>query len=460
MVNTRESHFRSRLGRLFLITLLYLAASLLGVSVSSGSASLAVQNDFDPAEIWPLAEIQGSTTLGVEVVAGPTRVRQGLALLDVFQVMFNSIDRGAGPIRIHGFVAVPVGRPPRSVPAIVYGHGAGDQGDEEVARNLAAMARAVTISFSGPGQGRSTGPPSTAANWMNTVPDVRNSWLYQYAYSAMRAVTYLATLPEVDPQRIAMTGISAGGLMTLIANGVDDRLAAACPIMATGDWLRSLQAGSWFLAFPLGQAGLTPDSPQAQAFQQFLDPIHYADRQHAPVMLINGAQDEFFPITTTRSTYEALRAPEKRLEIIYDWDHGYFANSDRQHDSYNNLLAALNRVFGDAEAWFAWHLSDGEPLPPIPQVSVEQRGEYSVFTVAPEYAAGSAAAQLVYSRDNAYTFKRARMRRQPDGFYSARLAGTTTGLVYFVELEWPGRIYLTSIPEMPDGFVPRIRPPS
>jgi dipeptidyl aminopeptidase/acylaminoacyl peptidase len=417
------------------------------------------QGGFDLTEIWDLAEIQDPTTLNADVVAGPTRVVTNGVPVDVIQVKFNSIDRGDGPIRIHGFVAIPTGHAMETLPAIVYGHGAGDQADEDVARMLAARLSAVAISFSGPGQGLSTGAPSTAQNWLNTVPDIRNSWLYQYAYSAMRAVTYLATLPQVDPQRMGMTGISAGGLMTWIANGVDDRLAAAYPIMATGDWLRSLQADSWFLAFPLGEAGLAADSPPAIAFAQYLDPIHYADRQHAPVMLINGAQDEFFPIDTTRSTYEAVRAPEKRLEIIYDWDHGYFAESSRQYDTYNNVLKAAKRILGDAEAWFKWHMADGESMPPIPQVSVAQRDGRSVFTIAPEYARGAKRARLIYSRDRAYTFDRTRMTRRLDGSYSASLPGDTTDLVYYVEVEYPPSVYLSSIPELPEGFIPRIRPP-
>ena len=97
---------------------------------------------------------------------------------------------------------------------------------------------------------------------------------------------------------------------------------------------------------------------------------------------------------------------------------------------------------------------------PIPQVSVQHSDGQSIFTVAREYAIKADKVQLIYSRDNAYTFDRVQMKRRLDGCYSVRLEGDTTNLVYFVEVRWPGPIYLTSIPEMPEGFVPRIRPPS
>lgn len=416
------------------------------------------QGEFDPAEIWDLAEIKNPLTLNAAVIAGPTRVRTNRVSMDVMQVAFDSIDVGDGPIRIHGFVAIPTGHAPGTLPALVYGHGAGDQADEDVAKTLAAMLKAVTISFSGPGQGRSTGAPSQWQNWLNTVPDIRRSWLYQYAYSAMRAVTYLTTLPAVNRQKIGMTGISAGGLMTWIANGVDDRLVAAYPIMATGDFRRSLEAGSW-ISLLMSETGLTPDSPPVIAFERYLDPIHYAGRQHAPVMLINGAQDEFFPITTTRSTYEATRAPDKRLEIIYDWDHGYYAGSSRLYDTYNNTVNATKRILGNAQAWFDWHLHDGEPLPPMPQVSSRQQGNETLFVVPGALVAGARKVQLIYSRDRAYTFERELMRRRSDGSYGVSLPGDVSDLVYFVEAEYPGSVYVSSLPEFPEGFVPRIRPP-
>jgi cephalosporin-C deacetylase-like acetyl esterase len=447
----------ARIWVLLLIALWFLALPHLTTSIHT--TPVHAQDEFDPAEIWHLAEIKNPTTLNAAVVAGPTRVTTSRVEMDVMQVTFNSIDRGDGPIRIHGFVVIPTGHAPGTLPAIVYGHGAGDKADEDVAKSLAATLRAVTISFSGPGQGLSTGAPSEWQNWMNTVPDIGNSWLYQYAYSAMRAVTYLATLSQVDPQKICMTGISAGGLMTWIANGVDDRLAAAFPIMATGDFRRSFEAGSWISAILLGETGLTPDSPEVLAFERYLDPIRYAGRQHSPVMLVNGAQDEFFPIDTTRSTYEAVRAPEKRLEIIYDWDHGYYADSSRRYDTYNNIVNASKRILGNAEAWFKWHVSDGDPLPPIPQLTVMQQNGETIFTVARQFATGARKIQLIYSRDQAYTFEREPMRRRGDGSYSATLPGDTSDLVYFVEAEHPGSVYVSSLPEFPADFVPRIRPP-
>jgi len=51
-----------------------------------------------------------------------------------------------------------------------------------------------------------------------------------FLHDQMRAVDYMLTRPEIDPERIGITGQSGGGMETLAMMTCDDRLAAAVPV--------------------------------------------------------------------------------------------------------------------------------------------------------------------------------------------------------------------------------------
>ncbi len=62
-------------------------------------------------------------------------------------------------------------------------------------------------------------------------------------YENMRAVDYLQSRPEVDPDRIGITGASGGGNQTMYAGAWDDRLKAVVPVCSVGNYQAYLGTG-------------------------------------------------------------------------------------------------------------------------------------------------------------------------------------------------------------------------
>ncbi|MCB9742273.1 MAG: prolyl oligopeptidase family serine peptidase [Alphaproteobacteria bacterium] len=438
--------------------------------------------DGEPLDLWDMAALGDPGTLDVEVLS-TERVWEGFTQVEVSELRYTAWESEAcalNPVRIEAYLAVPVGAS-AALPGLVVAHGLGGEASPGAASTPAAELGVVALAYSGPGQGASEGTGSTSDHLFDTVPHPRNSWFWEHAAAAIRGLTLLESLPEVDPARLAMTGYSGGGVATLMVNGVDARVQAAVPVSAVG----SLDSAARATPVPGWEYDLlqdmsparTPDDAEWQAYLRWLDPINYAPTAHGPTLLINGAQDEFFPIDSTRATLDALQAaqPEARLLSIKDWDHGWYALFNDEEP------AAWTR---DALTWWMQgHLgldSSVSAALPMPQVDAliawtclyDNWYPYSCAAVQASLSAPTGysveSARFHFSADNALTFATWNLQ-ESNGVWQAEI-GTLDGsvygdqnLVYFVEFElssgWLGQtIRLSSAPHIPPGFSPNIIP--
>ena len=122
-----------------------------------------------------------------------------------------------------------------------------------------------------------------------------------------RVLDYLATVPDVDPGRIGVTGASTNGFIALQA-AADARVAAAAVIAACGDYHRFLHLSN----LAMNGKPLDLDPIYARTLRE-QEPVRHPERfTHAAVLMVNGAEDRSVPAACAQPTARSFRAAYAR----------------------------------------------------------------------------------------------------------------------------------------------------
>jgi cephalosporin-C deacetylase-like acetyl esterase len=134
-----------------------------------------------------------------------------------------------------------------------------------------------------------------------------------------RAIDFLETQPEIDTKCIGCGGGSMGGFYTLLAAGVDDRIAFGVDELGAGHLADTSSR--------LGQFELDPE--RKAIWIQAFDPISYAGRTKAKIFMNLSANDYFFWLGDAVANYKALTS-EKRICISPNYNHNDGTFSDKK----------------------------------------------------------------------------------------------------------------------------------
>ncbi len=146
-------------------------------------------------------------------------------------------------------------------------------------------------------------------------------------YETRCALEYLFSRPEVDIRRVGITGASGGGYNTWITASLDDRIAAAVPVVGTSEFFEQIR-----VCRPL-------DWYHAAEHCHFVPGlIRYANNHELlamaapkPILIVAASQDESFPVAGVRKVadygrklYTSYGAGEKIGLMVDEAEgHGY-----------------------------------------------------------------------------------------------------------------------------------------
>ena len=248
------------------------------------------------------------------------------------EVYFRGEPYQGKPTRVFAYVGIPEGEGP--FPGVVLVHGGGGQAFSKWVQHWNAngyAAIAVDTAGNGPGKkrlpdgGPDQGHPFKFPQF--TECNIKDVWTYHAVSNVILAHSLLRSLPEVDANRTALTGISWGGYLTCLVSGIDQRFKASVPVYGCGFlddnsvWLKN------FAAY---------DEAIRRLWVRNFDPGQHIHRATFPILFLNGTNDFAYPMDSHRKTIEQVNPGLATVAIHHRLRHGHiwtFPEVDRFIDS-------------------------------------------------------------------------------------------------------------------------------
>lgn len=250
-----------------------------------------------------------------------THPAEGFEAEGVRAVFFEGMPFRGRPTRVFAWIGLPEVKPGEKVPGMVLVHGGGGTAFDSwvrlwTSRGYAAIAMdtcgCVPKGSYGNWQRHPYGGP---AGWggAGQIDWAReDQWTFHAVADALLAHSLLRSLPEVDPDRIGLTGISWGGYLTCIIAGVDPRLKLAVPVYGCGYYLDTNFEG--------GVRALGGE--RTERWMRWWDPSVYLPNAAMPMLWVTGSNDFHYWFPGLQKSYRATPG-ERTLCIRLRMPHGH-----------------------------------------------------------------------------------------------------------------------------------------
>lgn len=262
-------------------------------------------------------------------------------------IFYEGLSFRGRPTRVFAYLGLPDTATGQKLPGMVLVHGGGGTAYAEwvrlwTARGYAAIAMdtcgQLPQQHGGEPVRHELGGPSGWGGWGQLDWPREDQWTYHAVADALLAHSLLRSLPQVDPERIGVTGISWGGYLTCIIAGVDRRLKLAMPVYGCGHYLDTQFAAN---VREQGQVG-------AERWLQWWDPANYLKHARLPMLWVTGTNDFAYWLPALQKSYRSAPGP-----------HTLCVTLRMGHSHTDGWTPEELYVFAD------WVLRGGVPLPHI-----------------------------------------------------------------------------------------------
>ena len=264
--------------------------------------------------LFTACNVMAAVNWPLETLRAPPRIFDApqYSTNGVRALFYEGLPYKGAETRVFAYCGVPPHAPGRRVPAMVLVHGGNGSAFLRWvkfwnARGYAAISMDTCGKISGNTKGDEqhghyphqwSGP----AGWggFDTVNDPdEDHWMYHAVAAVVRANSLVRSLPDVDPDRVGLTGVSWGGMITCTAASIDDRFRFAAPVYG---------CGANFTLAPAWQENCRIlGRENVDKWRSKWDPINYLPQCAVPMHGLDGTNDPWFSLPAIEHCREVMR---------------------------------------------------------------------------------------------------------------------------------------------------------
>jgi dipeptidyl aminopeptidase/acylaminoacyl peptidase len=240
---------------------------------------------------------------------------------------------------------------PRMIPSFYYK-------PKEVKKRLP-----VIINIHGGPEGQSTATfSSTYQYWVNElgaavlVPNVRGSSGYGKTYLELdngfkredsvkdigKLLDWIATRPELDPQRVAVIGGSYGGYMTLASlTNYSDRLRCGVDVVGISNFVTFLESTQEYRRDLRRPEYGDEREPAMRKFLTEISPLTNANKIRKPLFVVQGKNDPRVPLSEAQQIVKTVRQNNGTVWYLVANDEGHGFRKRVNQDFYFNAVSVF-----------------------------------------------------------------------------------------------------------------------
>ena len=175
-----------------------------------------------------------------------------------------------------------------------------------------------------------------------TFSKLDNGFLREGTYKDINALfDWIATQPDLDPSRVAVTGGSYGGHMTLaVSTFYSDRIRCSIDVVGPSNLVTFLEHTEAYRRDLRRVEYGDERDPKMRAFLEKIAPMNNIEKIKKPMLVVAGKNDPRVPVSESDQVFEALKKQGTPAWYVMakDEGHGFQKKANRDFEFYASVM--------------------------------------------------------------------------------------------------------------------------